>query len=283
MGTNNFGVDPRTGVDRFTDQTNAEFSAIMAQCLREASAAVKAGKEPEAAGVKGLDANSMRMYTEAIKDLEMSGTEVQEKNKKDFALALLQMQAKTKEAAQNVGEEFGAGGLKKFMSELAGPGSDPVLIKLLTGTMKAYSGNMESTGMALTFSTVAGAGMGVAFAASNEYARAAMGGVGGALMGYQVGEGVRLRRGERKGKEELRSTVNRATRIQNQLRSTPPPAPDVIERLRVELAAEVAKLKSALKGGRQFEVDEDGVKSQKEEVERLSKNLVQLYNMKRRW
>src|SRR3989339_351787 len=125
MGTNNFGVDPRTGVDRFADQTNAEFSAIMAQCLREASVAVKAGKEPEAAGVKGLDANSMRMYTEAIKDLEMSGTEVQEKNKKDFALALLQMQAKTKEAAQNVGEEFGAGGLKKFMSELAGPGSDP--------------------------------------------------------------------------------------------------------------------------------------------------------------
>ncbi|MFH1947278.1 MAG: hypothetical protein ABIJ23_03930 [Candidatus Magasanikbacteria bacterium] len=238
------------GDSNFEQRTNAEFSSIMAQCLREVSKAEVSATEPDDA--KKLGDNAKRIYIESIRNLEMSGTEVGVEQREKFALALLQMQAKTQELAQKAGEQVGSGRLKQFMSDLVGQGSDPVLIKLLSGSMKVYSGNMENTTAALTFSTLSGAGLSMAMASGNPWARSAMGAIGGGLAGYQFGEGRRLRKGEEIGRTELDADFESVNNFFGQHRAG---LANPAHRLRPEEMREfsslIIKLKSALKNSEQ--------------------------------
>jgi len=260
------------GVDQFAARTNAKFSAIMAQCLREANKETEALKnEPKEA--KNLSANARRIYKDSMRRFEMTGKEIKETEKQAFVLALLELQPKTEEIVKKAAKGADkkelrslSQDLKDLWSKTMDSKSDPVFITLITGAMQSYSGNSKEH--AILFSTVLGAGMSLALGCGNPYAAAGMGAAGGALVGYQGGEAIRKERETKKGEKELREDLAGAIKsFADYKAGLAGRAPRMTPEAKEEFAELIMKFKWALKGGRQFETGEEGSKKKKEEVE----------------
>lgn len=170
------------------EQTSHEIGAIFAQVLRE-SKEVVLEKEPQEALV--LSANARRQYMEALNVMKSEGIDPSERQKIELVQLLGQLQVKN--------EQKQAEAIKH---------SDPVVIRILDGVMKGYSGTHEKAGM--WGSAVLGSGMGTAFFADSKWARGILGGIGGALSGYHFAEGWRTRKEEKNILEEINNDLQEA-------------------------------------------------------------------------
>lgn len=158
-----------------------EFAAVMAQLTREVSA--KPLVETESEEAKRLDVNARHVYIDALKTLEMAGEEVNAEQKCKLAIALLELQAITKQKA-----------------DMALAESDPVFARMFTGDDKIYSGQLADERTALTTCAVHGALVGLGL--SGDWLAWAGGVLGGAT-GYAQGEKGRKQAKEHEGAKNV--------------------------------------------------------------------------------
>lgn len=179
-----FGGKSRQAV---TAETQAIFSSIMAEAIRDASAQeglVTGGGAGEEA--ESLTGDSLRLYIQSLKNAAESGMDLSAEQKTKLALALRDLAGKT--------EQYQTEAVEK---------SDPVVIRLLDGVLAGYSGakaSSENYTMGSAAGTMAlGAAAGTLFFSNSKWARGILGGLGGATAGYKLGE-------SRRSKNELEKT-----------------------------------------------------------------------------
>lgn len=160
-----------------------EFSAILAEAIRSASAeaGLVKGKQEDFGTTEtdALQGDAKRLYINALKNARESGMTPDEAQRNKLAIAIESLIANNK-------------------SKDALKSTDPSVIKILDGVMAGYSGvnaSKENYGVVGAAGTVAlGATVGVAFTANSWVARGALGGAGGAVTGYKMGESWRKNR-----------------------------------------------------------------------------------------
>ena len=171
-----FGGKERT---EFGSETNAVFSSIMADAIRQASAeaglVVGKGEDFASAEAKALEGDEKRLYIQALRSAVESGVNLSAEQKIKMAVTLKELLRQGEKRAQAAVEN-----------------SDPAVIRLIDGVMAGYSGAKASkdnygwSGAATTMA--AGAAVGAAFFSSSALARGVLGGLGGATAGYKFGE-----------------------------------------------------------------------------------------------
>ncbi len=177
------------------------FSSMLAQAAREASAEFVV--KDTAVDRVGLNADSRRLYIQAIRDIEKGGDVPSEREKLACAIAIKKLQERTAESIEEAAE------------------GDPLVIRILDGVMAGYSGrsaSKENYGLGGAATTVAiGAAAGAAFYAYNSGARMALGGIGGAAAGYHLADARFNRRELDNARNNAEAMYNQAAQLMEQI------------------------------------------------------------------
>lgn len=177
------------------------FSSLLSQAAREASAEFVT--KDTAVDRVGLNADSRRLYIQAIKDIEKGGDVPSEREKLACAIAIKKLQERTAESIEEAAE------------------GDPLVIRILDGVMAGYSGrgaSSENYGLGGAATTVAiGAAAGAAFYAYNSGARMALGGIGGAAAGYHLADARFNRRELDNARNNAEAMYNQAAQLMEQI------------------------------------------------------------------
>ncbi len=198
---NRFNGASRGGV---INSGHAEFSAILAEAIRAASAEANliqgAAEDFDNTQAQSLQGDAKRLYINALKNARESGISPDKDQKIRLAIALETLISKneTIDAVQN---------------------TDPAVIKMLDGVMAGYSGagaSRENYGVKGAAGTVAiGATVGAAFFSNSAVTRGALGAAGGALMGYKTGETWRKSREFKQAEDVFTPQFNEARQMWN--------------------------------------------------------------------
>jgi len=160
------------------------FAGILAQTVRDISSEMVKlhGAEPEEA--QQLQGNARVLYERALSQLETRNPDAEMKKKLAIAIS-----------------EMNGSGDKKFADVAVQ--TDPKIMGLLEKTVATYSGKNGIAG-----SAVMGGIVGGAFFANSEIARATLGGLFGAVKGYESGKAADVRVEQQAARRRVYGTMN---------------------------------------------------------------------------
>ena len=190
-----FGGAKRLGM---TAETNAIFSSIMAEAIRTASEdSVKENGVEMVDAAKTLKGDSKKLYIQALENAREAGVEYSVDQKIKFALALKEISAR--------GEEMNAEAVKD---------ADLSVVKMMEFGLGGLSGKWTDSkdnavaGWAATLGIGAAVSVAVSSAEYSSVARGVMGGLGGGVLGYKVGESWRKSREVKQAEETFLPRFN---------------------------------------------------------------------------